>query len=222
MTIAPAFLAGAIYLCLARIIVAHGAHISRFSPRAYSITFMTADFISLVLQGAGGGLSATAEDGNSSDTGRYVMIAGVVFQVVCLGLFMLLWGEFTWRLRSVSESNKDVRFVELRATKKFQLFTYAVWLATFLIFVRSVYRVAELQEGFDGSIAQNEPLFMVLEGPMIFLAVGVLAILHPGICFAGQFKDAGWSVRGRKHVASTDGEELMAGKYSRTASPYST
>jgi hypothetical protein len=84
------------------------------------------------------------------------MIAGVVYQVVCLGLFMVLFGEFSWGVRRFSESSKDVRFVELRATKKFKWFTYAVWGASFLIFVRSVYRVAELQQGFDGPIAQDE------------------------------------------------------------------
>jgi hypothetical protein len=153
------------------------------------------------------------------------MIAGVVIQVVFLGLFMILFGEFSWRLRGVSESNKDVRFVEARATRRFRWLKYAVWGATFLIFVRSVYRVAELQQGFDGPIAQNEPLFMVLEGPMIFLAVGLLTVLHPGYCFgsAANFAAASWSLRGRKAGPSVDGEELMAaGKYSRTASPYST
>ncbi|KAI9167840.1 Efflux pump himE [Paramyrothecium foliicola] len=62
LTIGPAFLAGALYLCLSRIIIVYGQHISRFSPRTYAITFMTNDFISLVLQGVDGGLAATAID----------------------------------------------------------------------------------------------------------------------------------------------------------------
>jgi hypothetical protein len=64
---------------------------------------------------------------------------------------------------------------------------------------------------------------MILEGPMIFVAVGFLTVLHPGLAFGGakQFAAAGWSLRkGRTAVASTDGEELMQGKYSRTPSPY--
>jgi len=180
---------------------------------------MTADFISLVLQGAGGGLAATADDNTGSDAGRNIMIAGVVFQVVALGAFMLLWGEFGWRLHKTPESERDVRFIELRATKKFKWFTYALAAAVLLIFVRSVYRVAELQQGFDGPIAQDEVLFMILEGPMIFLAVSLLTILHPGFSFGGQWANAGWSLRGRKTVPSVaSGEELMPPKYGRTYS----
>lgn len=198
LTIAPAFLAAGVYLCLSRIIVANGSHISRFSPRTYALCFMIFDFISLVLQGAGGGIAATANTNSGSNAGRSIMVAGVVFQVVSLLTFMLLVAEFMWRLRNVPESSKDSRFGQLRATRKFQWFIYAIWIATILIFVRSVYRVAELQQGFGGPIAQKQVLFMILEGPMIFLAVTALTILHPGIAFDGQWVQAGWSLRGRE------------------------
>jgi hypothetical protein len=91
LTIAPAFHAGTLYLCLSRIIIVYGQQISRFSPRTYAITFVTSDFISLVLQGSGGGLAATANDHSESETGRAIMVAGVVFQVVSLLIFMGLW-----------------------------------------------------------------------------------------------------------------------------------
>jgi len=80
LTIAPAFLASALYLCLSRIIIVYGQQISRFSPRTYAITFMTSDFISLVLQGAGGGLAATADNHSESETGRAIMVAGLCFK----------------------------------------------------------------------------------------------------------------------------------------------
>lgn len=131
LTIAPAFLAGALYLCLSRIIIVHGQQISRCSPRSYAITFMTSDFVSLVPQGAGGGLAATADDPSGNETGRTIMVAGVVFQVVSLLIFMGLWLEFVLRLRRTSESVKDVRFVELRDTKKFTWFQYALGAAVF-------------------------------------------------------------------------------------------
>lgn len=156
---------------------------------------MTSDFISLVLQGAGGGLAATANDHSASDTGRAIMVAGVVFQVVSLLIFMGLWLEFLFHLRKTSESAKTVHFIELRNTKKFTLFQYALGAAVMLIFIRSVYRVAELQQGFNGPIANDEVSFMILEGPMIFLAVLVMTVLHPGIAFGGLWSSATWSVR---------------------------
>jgi hypothetical protein len=45
LTIAPAFLTAAIYLCLGRIVVAYGQNISRMAPRLYTIIFVTCDFV---------------------------------------------------------------------------------------------------------------------------------------------------------------------------------
>jgi len=65
--------------------------------------------------------------------------------------------------------------------------------AVMAIFVRCVYRVAELHGGFGGKLANNQTTFLILEGPMIMLAGLVLAIFHPGICLSGAWKAAGWS-----------------------------
>ncbi|TVY22418.1 Sphingoid long-chain base transporter [Lachnellula hyalina] len=209
LTIGPAFLTGALYLCLSRIIIVYGQQISRFSPRTYAITFMTSDFISLVLQGAGGGLAATADDNSGSETGRAIMVAGVVFQVVSLLVFMGLWLEFIFRLRRTSESAKDVRFLELRVTKKFTWFQYALGAAVVLIFIRSVYRVAELQQGFNGPIANDEVSFMILEGPIIFLAVLAMTVLHPGIAFGGRWSSADWSVKQHRKADLATGSSYV-------------
>ena len=162
---------------------------------------MTSDFVSLVLQGAGGGIASTANDQAQSDEGRGIMLAGVVFQVVSLLAFMGLWLEFVVRLRRTSEGSKEIRFAELRSTRKFAWFQYALGTAVVLIFIRSVYRVAELQQGFDGPIANNEASFMILEGPMIFLAVFAMTVLHPGIAFAGKWDSATWSVKKSRNTS---------------------
>jgi hypothetical protein len=156
---------------------------------------MTSDFISLILQGAGGGLAATASTPSGSETGRAIMVAGVVFQVISLLIFIGLWLEFIFRLCRTSASAKDVHFAELRNTKKFTWFQYALGTAVVFIFTRSVYRVAELQQGFNGPIANDEVSFMILEGPMVILAVLVMTVLHPGIAFGGKWSSAAWSVK---------------------------
>ena len=170
---------------------------------------MTSDFISLVFQGAGGGLAATAEDQSESKTGRTIMVAGVVFQVVSLFIFMGLWLEFIFRLRRTSESTKEVRFVELRNTKRFTWFQFALGLAVVLIFIRSVYRIAELQQGFNGPMANNEVSFMILEGPMIFLAVLAMTVLNPGIAFGGKWNSAAWSVKQHKKASFANRSSYM-------------
>ena len=80
-------------------------------------------------------------------------------------------------------------------------------IATGFIFIRSVYRVAELEGGFDGKIAKDEPAFMIFEGPMIIIATGALTIYHPGPCFAGRWTDAVWSLR-KKYLGAMPLREL--------------
>jgi hypothetical protein len=89
-----------------------------------------------------------------------------------------------------------------------------MWTATILIFTRSVYRIAELQGGFHGSIANNETVFMIFEGPMIILATLVLTVVHPGFAFSGRWADAVWSLRGRKTSPNYDSVEMLSSKSS--------
>jgi len=60
LTIAPAFISAGIYICLSRIVMLYAPQLSRFKPRTYTICFCTSDFISLVLQAAGGAIASVA------------------------------------------------------------------------------------------------------------------------------------------------------------------
>jgi hypothetical protein len=73
-----------------------------------------------------------------------------------------------------------------------------VALATLAVIVRSVFRCAELKEGFDGKLANEEVTFIVLEGAMIVVALGLLTFAQPGLVFKGLWTEAAWSFRGRK------------------------
>ena len=121
LTIAPAFFAAAIYLCLGRIIVVFGDHVSRFKPRTYTLTFITADVLSLVFQAAGGALASAANDQANLDKGVNVMLAGLGLQVASLTLFIILAGEFAWRVLHTKHNLNPV-YADLRASKVFKFF----------------------------------------------------------------------------------------------------
>lgn len=140
LTIGPAFLAAAIYLCLGRIVVVYGESISRIQPRIYSIIFISCDFLSLVLQAAGGALAATADTKADGDVGVNIMVrifsslrggtihadildqmAGLSTQVVSLILFMILSAEFAWRVR-LNPDRLNPRFAGLRSSKMWNYF----------------------------------------------------------------------------------------------------
>ncbi|KID97256.1 RTA-like protein, partial [Metarhizium majus ARSEF 297] len=149
LTIGPAFLSAAIYLSLSRLIEAHSAYLARFAPRTYTIIFVTCDVVSLVLQATGGALAASNGDSNLKQTGVNVMIAGLSFQVASLLTFIILSVDFWWRLRGTNGVYEQ-KASELRNSTMFNAFPWATGIATIAIFIRSVYRLAELQEGFSG------------------------------------------------------------------------
>lgn len=74
--------------------------------------------------------------------------------------------------------------------------TLALALATICIFVRSVFRVAELSAGFGGKLANDEVTYMILEGAMIVIASVTLTIMHPGIGFGKvAWEEGDWHFR---------------------------
>jgi hypothetical protein len=194
LTIAPALLTACIYMCLGRVIVAIGSENSRLKPKMYTYIFVGCDVLSLVLQAIGGGMAATNSTG--SQRGVDIMIAGLISQVVTMTLFLALWADFVLRTRRARGSRMQPQMYEsLRAQKNFSLFQWSLFVATVLIFVRCIYRVAELWDGFGGKLANHEATFMIFEGPMIIIAVAALTVFHPGRVFGDFWGPAGKGVR---------------------------
>ncbi|KAL9033850.1 MAG: hypothetical protein Q9180_005729 [Flavoplaca navasiana] len=116
-----------------------------------------------------------------SDIGINIMIAGLVFQVVSLTCFAGLCADFFWSVRKsggVSRATLQARLPNGAALS----------LATLCIYIRSIFRVAELQEGFDGHLANDEITFMILEGAMVAIASIALTLPHPGMVFGQNWK----------------------------------
>lgn len=193
LTIAPAFLSAAIYLCLSRIVIVYGTHLSRFRPRTYTIVFCSCDFISLLLQAVGGGIAASTNQKALLNTGKNIMLAGLAFQVFSTILFAIAAGWFAKNVWS-SKGSWNTRYSDLIHSRLFKAFLIGLVVATVTIFIRSVYRCVELSGGFGGHLfVSDEALFMVLEGVMLIFAGTCLTVLHPGIAFQGQWRDVNYS-----------------------------
>ncbi len=194
LTIAPALLSAGIYLCLARIVVAYGEHISRFRPRTYTFMFCGFDFLSLLLQAIGGAIASTATTYDKTQTGIHIMMAGLSVQVVSLAAFAFFCIEFALRL-SQNPRSWSQKHQHIYSSKIFSLFLIGLSVATFTIFVRSTFRVAELSGGFHGPLANDQVSFMILEGAMIVIACLCLTCLHPGVTFQGAWHEADFNFR---------------------------
>ncbi|KAK7185936.1 hypothetical protein DPSP01_009913 [Paraphaeosphaeria sporulosa] len=222
LIISPAFVSAGIYLTLKHFTLTFGASWSRLRPAWYTYIFITGDLISLVLQGAGGGLAATADNGSSTqDLGTNLMIAGVIFQVVILSVFGYLLTEYT--LRTYRRRDKlSVAATEILRSTKFRLFVAGVMVAYLAIFTRCVYRIPELTGGWGSELMRNEPEFIALEGVMITLAVFTLTLFHPGFCFPvlGAKQAAKYASINSKDVDAESSVEMLP-RGDTTYEPYS-
>ena len=154
-----------------------------------------------MLQAIGGAVADTANAESTKRAGINTMIAGLVLQAISLAIFLTVVADFAWRCRkgvtSQSEQNRKTR-----SRTFFKAFMGGLVLATVLVLIRSIFRVAELWGGFNGPLWNNEIDFLILDGTMMASASILLTALHPGLAFRGQWHAANWSLK--KKAASGD------------------
>jgi hypothetical protein len=165
---APTFLSAGAYLILGRLIRLVGRRSSLISPRTYLILFTTCDIISLVVQAVGGAKASVAQR-QDKDTrpGTDIMVAGILFQLGTMSIFVIFLLDFLRRTRQ-EQLSRESRIV-----------LAAMGLSVTAIFVRSIYRSVELLQGWRGFLITHQGYFIALDGAMIVIAVGVYNFVDP-------------------------------------------
>jgi hypothetical protein len=167
LTFAPAFNSGALYLILKHLIIQLGREWSRIRPKYYTWAFIVADFLALTLQGAGGGIAGSAGDDQSfRDVGDNLMITGISWQVLTLLIFSATTADYAVR-RFKSSRPRGPSAQSLLHDRSFRIFSVAQVIAFICIFIRCVYRIAEMSGGWRNPIMQNQGLFIGLDGASV-------------------------------------------------------
>ncbi|KAA8642699.1 hypothetical protein EYZ11_011977 [Aspergillus tanneri] len=186
ITISPVFFAAAIYVLLGNVSNFLGPEASRFPVKTYVWVFLPCDIVSLVLQAVGGALSSTSVGNDKS--GEYITLAGLAFQVFTLSVFIAMALDYLLRYISYRKSQQ----VDQRRILSTRLGIFGVFFSASILFIliRCCYRIAELSEGYSGSIFHEEGLFIGLESVMVTLAVFALNIAQPGFAFQNRTEEA--------------------------------
>ncbi|KAH6679635.1 RTA1 like protein-domain-containing protein [Halenospora varia] len=179
ITVAPAFLAGGIYLTLKHLIIVYGAKFSRIAPRWYTWIFVACDIFSICVQSLGAGIAST---GTHPETGNNIMMVGLSSQVATLVIFGVMAIDVFLRIRKHSGSF-NASTATLRHSKKYKGLLAAIITAYVTITLRCIYRIAEMAGGWRNKIMQDEPTFIVLDSCMCLIACVVLNFFHPGFLF---------------------------------------
>lgn len=220
LTISPAFIMGGIYFLFAQNVIVHGRQYSILKPMWYSYFFVFCDVVSLIIQGAGGGMASLASK-NKEDTapGTWTMFGGIVFQVAAMSVFVIFWLEFisrvhfkdgpkvegdqplkkksvlNWIKMLVNTKRADTykkteleqfynpKFSGIRSRRLVAYYPFAITLAVVFIYIRCIYRVVELKQGFDGYLITHEAFLMTLDALMVALAGVIFVPFHPVFVF---------------------------------------
>lgn len=200
LTLGPAFLMGGVYYLLAKLAMVYGPQYSPLKPMHYSLIFILCDLSSIIIQAIGGGMAAVAvQNDENTGPGTHVMVAGMAIQVFSVVLFICFFTHFMWTIyRNRHSANFDPQYTNLRAKRAFKLLPWAISWCVLCVFIRSVYRICELAEGWTGYLIETERYFLILDGLFIYFAVLSLSIIHPGFALGREVipvKGFHWNVK---------------------------
>lgn len=166
---APVLMAAGMYTILSVLIYRLGTKYSLMPAKAILWFFITSDVISTIVQVTGasliGSLSAKRKDPTVAND---ILLGGLAYQVFAMTAFIILAGIFIKRAwQPIKDSGLSV-------------FIYVFSAATLLIYLRTVFRLAETAEGLYSSVQTHEVYFACLEFVPVALAVLLVGGWHPG------------------------------------------
>ncbi|KAF2719229.1 RTA1 domain protein [Polychaeton citri CBS 116435] len=171
LLIAPALLAASIYMELGRIVLLVKGDQHLFIRRTWlTKIFVTGDVLSFLMQASGGGLMSSS-DADTTNVGKSVILAGLVLQIIYFALFVLAGALFHSRVRK--QPTEKCRSVP------WEKHMYSLYIVSILIFVRSIVRVVEFAQGFNGYIMSHEVYLYIFDATLMFLACATLNLIHP-------------------------------------------
>ncbi len=174
IVVAPVFLSAAIYTTLTSLIDVLGQDLSPYGLGKKFILwfFITSDVIATITQVVGAALIGVAESNNkSSDKANNILLAGLVYQVFTFLLFLILLFVFLSKARKTATSS---------SSSGLRRFSAALVVSSLLVYLRTIFRLAETAEGVGGYSSTHEAFFGALEFAPIVLAIVILGWWHPG------------------------------------------
>ncbi|KAL0934369.1 RTA1 domain protein [Colletotrichum truncatum] len=195
LLVAPALYAATIYMELGRIItVIDGEGHVIIRKEWMTKLFVTGDVLSFFLQGGGGGYQA-AGSLEALNTGAKIIIVGLFVQLICFGFFVVTAVSFH---RSINKAPTG----RSNSSIPWRRHMNALYLGSFLIMVRSLFRAVEYLQGFDGYLLRHEAYLYIFDAVFMLLTMILFNYIHPAeiaAILAGGGGNEGWKMGALPH-----------------------
>lgn len=169
--IAPTLFAAAVYMVLGRII--RSVRAESLSPIRIGLltkVFVTCDVLTFFIQGGGAGMMAQSSLGK---TGQYIVLAGLILQIITFVLFLTTATVFKLRM------DRHPTLAALNGDVPWKKHLYSMYAISGMILLRSVFRVIEYGLGNDGYLLSNEWPNYILDALPMFIAMVCFAVWYP-------------------------------------------
>lgn len=146
---------------------ASGKIITHTSIPAHQQVGVPTNFVSIL------GAGIMVKDMTNPSTGENIIIGGLFVQIIFFGFFAISAVIFQVRL----SKRPTARSIELSSL--WHKHMIALYVASVLILVRSVIRVVEYLQGYDGYLMRTEAFIYVFDALLMFVTMLVLQYAHP-------------------------------------------
>ncbi|KAF9432902.1 hypothetical protein BGZ76_010166 [Entomortierella beljakovae] len=161
---------------------------SKFSfipPLIVGRIFIISDIITFLVQCAAGGMQAAAGATNPTlaEVGDKLYLIGVSAQGVSYILFtILLTVAFSRLIKDRKKNHPDqLRKGWTGLDKPTLTIVGGLYFSSIFIIIRSVFRIVEFSQGYDGYLIRHEVYLFVLDAAPLVLAIGIWAIIWPTV-----------------------------------------
>ncbi|KAK5168099.1 uncharacterized protein LTR77_006667 [Saxophila tyrrhenica] len=171
LLLAPALFAASVYMHLGRVVMMSEGDHALFIRRTWMTKiFVGGDVLSFLMQCSGAGF-LVSDDSDQISMGKNLVLGGLGLQLLFFGFFVVTAAIFQARLaRAPNTASKNVPW------RKHLMSLYAV---SILILIRSIVRIVEYQQGYDGYTMTHEVFIYLFDALLMFAAMAIMNWIHP-------------------------------------------
>lgn len=208
IVLSPCFFIAANYVLLGRLAKEIGCVDHVLLPvRRLTLIFVLSDVTTFVIQAVGASMT-TSTVYNSALTGLHIFLAGLVLQLASFIFFCVIYARFLYKVHA-EEQAVWMQDSKQHWNSDWRTLAAAMAISSIGILIRSCYRVAEVAQGFHGSLGSSEAAFYLGDTLPLFVAIVIYVPFWPGRFITARLAP---SVN-----ESQDGQELSS---SRSTSGY--
>ncbi|PVH74220.1 RTA1-domain-containing protein [Cadophora sp. DSE1049] len=191
LLVAPALFAASIYMELSRIIIlADGEAHALIKKKWLTKVFVCGDVLSFLMQGGGGGIQSSG-DAKNIKNGTHMITGGLAVQVLFFACFIIVAIKFD-KAMAKAPSNAA------RSAVPWRKHLVTLYIVSLLILIRSVFRMVEYIQGFNGYLLSHEVYLYIFDSVLMLAVMVVMNVVHPSEVTAlingGNVAKKGWKM----------------------------